>query len=167
MLADRPLRLATALAATLALAACSDKVRIQPSERATPVAVASVPSTVFPSPTTIPSSAAPTGGASATPSASATGGGGGGGGTEVKATATNKFEPASLKVKKGAKVTWTAEGFHTVTSGTAQGGPDPAGPMKSDMGFKTYTVTFDKAGTFKYYCQPHATLGMEGEIVVS
>ena len=166
MLADRPLRLAAALAAAVALTACGDNARILPSDHATPRAVGSVPPTVFPAPTT-PAVASPTASETgASPTASATGGGGGGG-TAVKATATNKFDPPSLKVKVGAKVTWTAEGFHTVTSGTAQGGPDPSGPMKSDMGFKTYTVTFEKAGTFKYYCQPHATVGMEGEIVVS
>lgn len=165
MLARRPLRLAAALAAMVALAACGDNARILPSEHATPVAVGSVPATVFPAPTKpAASSAAPTGGPTA--SASATKAAGGGGNT-VKATATNKFEPASLKVKKGAKVTWTAEGVHTVTSGTAAAGADPKGPMKSALPFQTYTVTFDKPGTYKYYCQPHASLGMEGEIVVS
>ncbi|HVF03385.1 MAG TPA: plastocyanin/azurin family copper-binding protein [Frankiaceae bacterium] len=168
MLAHRPLRLATVLVvAALALTACGEpRQRTLPSDKATPVAVGSVPATVYPSPTKAvpsPTAASPTGSASA--SASPTGGGGGG--NEVLATATNKFDPVSLKVKKGTKVTWTAEGFHTVTSGTAKDGPDAAGPMKSPSGFKTYSVTFAKAGTFKYYCQPHATLGMEGEVVVS
>lgn len=166
MLAHRPLRLATVLVAALALTACGEpRQRTLPSDKATPVDVASVPATVYPSPTKAvpsPTAASPTGSASASPTK-----GGGGGGNAVLATATNKFDPVSLKVKKGTKVTWTAEGFHTVTSGTAQGGPDAAGPMKSPMGFKTYSVTFAKAGTFKYYCQPHATLGMEGEVVVS
>ena len=165
MLVHRPLRLAAVLAAALALTACGETQRALPTDKARPVAVPSVPATVYPSPTravpTATATTAPTGSATASPT------GGGGGGTEVKATATNKFEPASLKVKVGDEVTWTADGFHTVTSGTAQGGPDPSGPLKSDMGFKTYTWKFAKAGTYKYFCQPHASVGMEGEIVVS
>ena len=164
MHADRPLRLAAALVAALALTACGETSRLVPSDKATPVAVGSVPPTVYPSPTkAVPT---PTGSATGAPTATASPTSGRSG-NEVLATATNTFDPVSLKVKKGTKVTWTATGFHTVTSGTAQGGADPAGPMKSPMGFKTYSVTFDKAGTFKYYCQPHASIGMEGEIVVS
>jgi plastocyanin len=163
MRASRPFALA--VTALLALTACGETHRIQPSSHATPRPVESVPATVFPSPTK-PAEPSPTATGSVAPTATATKGGGGGG-NEVKATATNKFEPATLKVKKGTKVTWTAEGFHTVTSGTAKGGPDPSGPMNSEIGFKTYSVTFDKAGTFAYFCQPHASLGMEGEIVVT
>ena len=164
MLAHRPLRLAAVLVAALALTACGEKQRLVPTDKATPRAVGSVPATVYPSPTKAVPSATASGTTAPTASATPTKAGGG---NEVLATAANKFEPASLKVKKGTKVTWTATGFHTVTSGTATGGPDAAGPMKSPMGFETYSVTFTKAGTFKYYCQPHADLGMEGEVVVS
>lgn len=166
MLADRPLRLAaTALAAAFALSACSETTRITPNtEHATAVAVATVPATVYPAPTT-PPPPAPTGSGSAKPSPTATKAAGGG--NTVLATGANTFDPQTLKVKKGAKVTWTAEGFHTVTSGTPESGPDPKGPMKGEGGFTTYSVTFKTAGTYKYFCEPHATLGMVGEIVVS
>lgn len=168
MLADRPLRLAAVLAAAaLALTACAETERTTPSSHATPVPVPTVQLTVNPAPTTPAAptesgTAAPTGGATA----SATGGAKTGG-NEVLATITNKFEPASLKVKKGTKVTWKAEGAHSVTSGTPESGKDEKGPMDSPIPFTTYSVTFDKAGTFPYYCIPHASLGMVGEIVVS
>jgi plastocyanin len=164
MLAARSTRLATAaLVAAFALSACGETTRIKPSAHATARPVGSVKPTVFPSPT---KSVAPSPTASGTVAPTASPTGGGGGGNEVKATAANKFDPASLKVKVGTKVTWTAQGYHTVTSGE-NGTADPAGPMKGQGGFKTYSVTFDKAGTFKYFCVPHVSLGMTGEIVVS
>lgn len=164
MLRDRSLRLAAVVAASFALAACSETARITPTSRATPVGVPSVPATVNPAPTTAapPSGSAPaTGGTgSATPSATK-----GAGGNEVKATMANKFEPATLTVKAGTKVTWTAEGFHTANSGEPPT-VDTKGPIQAAMGFKTYSVTFKEKGTFKYFCQPHAP-GMAGEIVVT
>ncbi|HWL34786.1 MAG TPA: plastocyanin/azurin family copper-binding protein [Frankiaceae bacterium] len=167
MLADRPLRLAAVLAAAaLALTACAETERTKPSSHATAVPVPTVKLTVNPAPTTPAAptesgTAAPTGGATA----SATGGAKPGG-NEVLATITNKFEPGTLNVKKGTKVTWTAEGTHSVTSGS-DGKEDPKGPMKGPINFTTYSVTFKEAGTFPYYCIPHVSLGMVGEVVVS
>ena len=167
MLADRPLRLAAVLVAVLvaalALTACGEKQRIVPSDKATARAVASVPATVYPSPTKAAPTETP--GATASATASPTSGGTAGGGDKVLASAANKFEPASLKVKVGTTVTWTAQGYHTVTSGTPEAA-DPNGPMKGPGGFQTYSVKFTKAGTYKYYCDPHKTVGMVGEIVV-
>lgn len=165
MLAARSTRLATAAAvAALALAACGETTRIQPSSHATARPVGSVKPTVFPSPT---KSVAPSPTASATASATASPtGGGGGGGNAVAATAANTFDPKTLAVKVGTKVTWTAQGYHTVTSGE-NGTADPSGPMNAPGGFTTYSVTFSKAGTYKYFCVPHVSLGMTGEIVVS
>ncbi len=87
----------------------------------------------------------------------------------VKALSTNKFDPATLTVPAGTKVTWTSEGgFHTVTGG--DGAKDPASPIGNHTladASATVEVTFDKPGTYKYFCQPHASLGMKGEIVVT
>jgi plastocyanin len=86
---------------------------------------------------------------------------------EVKGTSANTFEPAKLEVKIGTKVTWTLEGAHSVTGGE---GPqaDPESPVgDSGIGVPTYEVTFEKEGTFPYFCVPHESLGMVGEIVVS
>jgi plastocyanin len=170
MLRDRSSRLAAVLVASFALVACGQEARIKPTAVATPVGVPSVPATVFPKPTTAAPTAPASGSATAAPTGSATasptGGGGGGGGVEVKGTMTNKFEPETVTIKAGEKVTWVAEGFHSANSGKAPN-VDPKGPIQSEMGFKTYTVTFKEKGTFEYFCQPHATLGMVGKIVVT
>ena len=161
MLASK--RLVAALALPLVLTACAEKDRVVPTEHATPVAVESVPATVFPKPSTLaPTTEAPTGGpTTGAPTTSAPAGGG----NEVKALISNKFEPATLTVKAGTTVKWTAEGYHTVDSGEP---PTPSGgPLMAPGGFTTYEFTFDKAGTYKYFCVPHASLGMTGEIVVT
>jgi len=87
----------------------------------------------------------------------------------VAATAANKFNPDSLTVPAGTKVTWTNEGgFHSVVGG--DGTEDPASPIGNnplpDPSAKV-EVTFDKPGTYKYYCEPHVSLGMKGEIIVT
>jgi plastocyanin len=89
---------------------------------------------------------------------------------KVGTTAALRFDPASLTVAAGTKVTWTnaGGGFHTVTGGDA-GTKDDASPIDGQLPAEgnTYSVTFDKAGTYKYYCAPHAPSGMVGEIVVT
>lgn len=165
MLAARTTRLAVALALPFVLTACADKTRVVPTDHATPRAVESIQPTVFPAPTTAaPTTEAPT--VAPTTGAPTTKPTGGGGGNAVSAAGV-KFEPASLAVKVGTKVTWTsAPGeFHSVDSG--EPGSPSGGPLKAPMGFTTYSYTFDKAGTYKYFCTPHASLGMTGEVVVS
>lgn len=81
---------------------------------------------------------------------------------------SNSFAPASLTVKVGDTVTWTWQGGnHDVVSGpncTADGTFKSA--LQSAMG-TTFTHTFDKAGSFEYFCTPHcASAGMKGTIVV-
>ena len=161
----RTSRLAVALTAVLALAACGNTTRLQPTAHATPRVPPSVAPTVNPAPTTS-APASPSGEPSVTASASASPTGGStGSGNAVKTDSTvNKFVPQTLNVKVGTKVTWTADQpFHSVTSGT----PDKqGGPLNAPIGFTTYSYTFTKAGTYQYFCQPHASLGMVGEIVV-
>ncbi len=93
------------------------------------------------------------------------------------------FAPATLELAKGAVVTWTNEDSvaHTVTSGTppptpvptaspAPGAPTPTrapGPSptlpKGDgriesgriENLKTFSFTFNEAGTFDYFCAIH------------
>lgn len=88
------------------------------------------------------------------------------GGAEVKGTIDNKFDPQKLEIKVGDTVTWTLDGAHSVNGGT-DGKQDPESPMNSQIGVPTYEATFDKEGTFPYFCQPHFSLGMVGEIVVT
>jgi plastocyanin len=73
-----------------------------------------------------------------------------------------QFSPATLTVKAGTTVTWKgASGSHTVTS-------DADSPMAFDQAISqggTVTVTFAKAGTYKYHCSIHAS--MHGTIIVT
>jgi plastocyanin len=44
-----------------------------------------------------------------------------------------------------------------------------SGDFESDMMSEqgaTFERTFDSAGTYEYYCNPHKALGMKGAIVV-
>jgi plastocyanin len=88
---------------------------------------------------------------------------------KVSATSQLKFDPASLTVGAGTKVTWTNVGgtFHTVTGG--DGTPDSSSPINGQLPSdgSTYSVTFDKPGTYQYFCQPHFSVGMKGTIVVT
>lgn len=84
-------------------------------------------------------------------------GGAAGKSVEMKDT---KFEPATLTVANGTKVTWTNRdtSVHTIDS------DDMGGPLKSGnvAGGGTYSYTFTKAGTYKYHCTPHASKGADG-----
>ena len=163
-------RTSAALAALVALpllVACGDTNRLEANpDTAKPNPLASVQPTVFPPKPSETAKAEPVESASApgeqpseAPAAPGT----------VVATPDNKFEPAELKVKVGEKVTWKNEGgFHTVTGGDSS--PDPASPIGDKQltdASSTHEVTFDKPGSYPYFCQPHAALGMKGTIVVA
>lgn len=70
------------------------------------------------------------------------------------------FEPVTLTVKKGAKVTWKNDDSvqHTVT---ATDGSFDSGLLSKDQ---TFSHTFNEAGTFDYFCKPHPT--MKAKIIV-
>jgi plastocyanin len=169
--------LALVVSAPLLLAtACAEVSRVEPNrELATAAAMAKPTAYVSakPTPTATPTAKASAsepaagGSASASPGASPSEGGEGGG-TEVAATVDNKFEPAKLEVKVGQEVTWTnTGGAHTVTGG--KDAPDPASPIGNNNLFDpnaTVKKKFDKAGTYDYFCQPHLSVGMVGQIVV-
>jgi len=93
--------------------------------------------------------------------ASAGGGGGTGAGTQVTMKDI-KFNPGSVTVKPGGKVTWTNDDSvgHDVTSDTFNSG----GPGGIDGG-STFSHVFKKAGTYKYVCTVHP--GMEGTVKVT
>ena len=75
------------------------------------------------------------------------------------------FEPSELKIKVGTTVTWTdTGGRHTVESAD--------GFLKSDtlIAGQTYQKTFDKPGTYEYFCGNHGNkngTGMVGRVIVS
>ncbi len=71
------------------------------------------------------------------------------------------FNPDTLTIKKGAKITWTNEDSapHTVTS--------DSGTFLNSVTLhqgESYSQTFDQAGTFSYHCAIHPM--MKGTITV-
>lgn len=93
--------------------------------------------------------------------------GAGGGTAEVRAAQSHsvvlkniRFHPGTLSIHRGDSVTWlwrdggvrhnvTGAGFHSRTQGTG-----------------SFTVRFNRAGTFNYHCTIHVAEGMRGKIVV-
>ena len=71
------------------------------------------------------------------------------------------FNPADVTIKKGDTVVWhnASETIHTVTSIT--GKMLDSGDLEPG---KTFSFTFNEAGTFTYYCNHHVT--MKGKVMV-
>ena len=89
--------------------------------------------------------------------------------SKVGTTADFKYDPVSVTVPVGGKVTWTntGGGYHTVTGG--ENAKDESSPMQGVIASdgSTYSVTFDKPGTYPYFCEPHLQMGMKGEVIVT
>jgi halocyanin-like protein len=76
------------------------------------------------------------------------------------------FDPPAVIVNPGTEILWhwTGQGStHNVVS-------DGDGPLDSGDAVQaegtTYSYTFEETGIFKYLCEPHASLGMKGAVVV-
>lgn len=82
------------------------------------------------------------------------------GGTKAIDMKDVAFSPATVTVKAGTTVTWTNQDdmVHTVT---AEDGSFDSGDM--DKG-DTFSHAFNKAGTYYYYCVPHAAKGSDGHM---
>lgn len=67
------------------------------------------------------------------------------------------FQPSSISISTGDAVVWTNDdtAAHTVTSGTATDGPDGVFDSGLLPAGNTFSVTFDKSGTYQYFCQVH------------
>ena len=85
------------------------------------------------------------------------------------------FKPATLTVKPGTKVVWKNSSIapHTVTRCTVAAckvnggtGKDPKLASATINPGKTYTFTFHKTGTSRYFCQVHGYAIMHGTITV-
>jgi plastocyanin len=74
------------------------------------------------------------------------------------------FSAPQVTISKGQTVRWINREamFHTVTP---DGHTEWSSASLSQVG-QTFEHTFDKAGTFAYYCQPHRGAGMTGRVVV-
>ena len=79
------------------------------------------------------------------------------------------FSPSALTVQAGDTVewVWASSGFHhSVTSGI-NGKPDGRFDSAIHTDPFTFTYTFPSVGTFNYYCQPHLSMGMTGQVTVT
>lgn len=65
------------------------------------------------------------------------------------------FAPANIVIDVGTTVTWTNYGSfgHTVTS---DGGEELGSPLFWQS--ETFSHTFDQAGEYRYYCEPHPNM---------
>jgi len=95
--------------------------------------------------------------------------GGGAGSARIEpasvTVANFSFSPQAVTINQGETVTWTnTQGTHNVVfEGSAAAFP-PSGP---DAAVWPYTRRFDTAGTFSYFCAPHAAQGMRGTVTVN
>jgi len=87
----------------------------------------------------------------ATPAAAMAQGGAGGASTDLVAIADFAFDPETVTVDAGTKLTWTNddEAPHTAT---ADDGSFDTGTLKLD---DTGAVALDQPGTYTYYCRFH------------
>lgn len=98
-------------------------------------------------------------------------GGGGGGGTQTVNLVDFAFEPGTeepLYVTPGTTVefVWETSTHNIVVDSQPEGAGWEGHEPIENTGF-TYSHTFETAGTYEFYCQPHRDLGMVGTIVVN
>lgn len=86
--------------------------------------------------------------------------------TIVTAGQGYKYDPADVTVKVNDTLTWKNNGGtkHTVTADADQAVDFKSPTMQVDA---TFVKTFDKPGTFKYYCSIHGKEVMTGTITVT
>jgi len=77
------------------------------------------------------------------------------------------FTPSSLEINLGDTVSWSNDdtAAHTVTSGSAADGPSGVFDSGLFMAGNTFEFTFDKTGTYPYFCIVHPW--MTGKIIVN
>lgn len=77
-----------------------------------------------------------------------------------------RFQPKQISVSAGDKVRWSQEDntVHTITSGSPN---DQTGLFDhADFGQGAeFSFTFDRAGTYPYFCRNHPE-GMRGTVIV-
>ena len=75
------------------------------------------------------------------------------------------YIPSQIVIERGKQVTWLNEdsAFHSVTSGFYDAPSDLFDSGHLDP-FEYYTLTFDDAGVYDYFCTLHPW--MEGQVIV-
>jgi plastocyanin len=83
----------------------------------------------------------------------------------VDVTLTNfAFNAPTLTIDRGTTVRWrnSTGTFHTVTPD----GNTVFEAWQTNSSGQTFEVRFDQPGTYRYFCEPHRSLGMMGVIEV-
>ncbi len=77
----------------------------------------------------------------------------------------NFFDKADITVEPGTTVTWVQRGQYGHTT-TSYDGLWDSGLIEGNTD-GTYSYTFEKPGTYEYFCEPHEEMGMVGTVTVS
>jgi plastocyanin len=82
------------------------------------------------------------------------------------------YDPACFRVSPGTQVTFSGEfDQHPLVGGEVSGGmkvPDPSSPFGGPTSSGTSkTVMLQATGTFPFYCNIHALIGMKGAAFVA
>jgi plastocyanin len=85
---------------------------------------------------------------------------------EVKVNG-HDFDPPEVRIKANQTVRWVwVTGTHNVISGTACSPDGTFSSGSTDSTPSTFEHTFEKAGSFPYFCDPHCSVGMKGKVIV-
>lgn len=79
--------------------------------------------------------------------------------TEVRMVKSYSFDPKVIEIEAGDQVTWTNEDNFTHTVEV-----DGQEDHKVEQG-ESFSITFDKPGTYHYVCTLHSK-DMDGEVIV-
>jgi plastocyanin len=81
-----------------------------------------------------------------------------------------RFRPRRITVPAGTRVRWVDDEatYHTVTATRSLRRKRPSGAFEGVLARRgeTYSRTFRRPGTYRYYCRPHAAF-MEGIVRVT
>ncbi len=74
------------------------------------------------------------------------------------------FSAPTITIDRGESVRWrnTTRNFHTVTPD----GHQAFGERQTSTAGQTFETRFESTGRYRYFCEPHRSLGMTGEIIV-
>ncbi|MFC5973616.1 halocyanin domain-containing protein [Halomarina salina] len=85
----------------------------------------------------------------------------------ASANSGNSYQPGAVHVDPGTTVIWEWEGSgHNVLPESIPGGASWEGSSELSSSGATYEHTFETAGIYEYYCEPHLGLGMKGAVAV-
>ena len=91
----------------------------------------------------------------------------GSGNVEVKVGAGNglAFGPAAVRIDVGTDINWSWTGQGGSHNVVAEDGEFDSGGLVGGSG-NNYQHTFEEAGTYLYYCEPHKGSGMKAAVIV-